>query len=323
MFPEDKLVFQRIARRPAIPKGYEFVSSSISTDGRCIFVCVQAHLVSKVVEKVTGAGGAIFPKTAMETEGEFLLIVVGENQQWEIKIPPLNFTFPICDLFPDGRVLLAGARSEWRGPEDFDKNGFIFDPETGSLERILLGDGIAELGIDAQNRIWVSYFDEGVFGNLGWGRKGPKGPGRGGLVCFNDTGEQLWAFNGTKPDHLIDSCYALNMQRDQVWAYYYSDFNILQVDGQFETTILTDPAISGAHSFAVHDDHFLFSKQYRESEDTFHVLKHVKGQVSQTRALKGILPDGETFDGCTVVGRGSCIHVVTAAGWFAVDLVEY
>jgi hypothetical protein len=142
--------------------------------------------------------------------------------------------YPLCDLFCDGRVLLAGARCRWRGPDDFDKNGVIFDPETGATTRLLLGDGIAALGVDSQDRIWASYFDEGVFGNFGWNRPGPPGPGAGGLVCFAADGEKLWAFNRPDNPDFIDDCEALNMQRHELWAYHYSPFSLCLMGEQFE-----------------------------------------------------------------------------------------
>ena len=40
--------------------------------------------------------------------------------------------------------------------------------------------------VDSLGRIWVSYADEGVYGNFGWGQPGPPPVGAAGLVCFRN-----------------------------------------------------------------------------------------------------------------------------------------
>jgi hypothetical protein len=74
-----------------------------------------------------------------------------------------------------------------------------------------LGDGIEHVAIDAEDRVWVGWFDEGMFGNDGWrvpGQEWP--PSSNGVACFATDGALLplpvWpAEAGT-----IADCYALN-----------------------------------------------------------------------------------------------------------------
>ncbi len=320
MFPESVIEFQLVADRPRNPVGYEYVSASISTDGQGIFLFVEKALAAKVLGKFKNVGGATFPDTKMKSGAAFKLIVVGHETSRVIDIPPLDITYPLCDLFCDGRVLLAGARCQWRGPDDFDKNGVIFDPKTGATKRLLLGDGISDLGVDSNDRIWVSYFDEGVFGNFGWSHPGPQGPGAGGLVCFDANGQELWAFNGPENPDFIDDCYALNVQRHELWAYYYSDFKMCRLDGQFEPVRFPSVPISGSKAFAVCSEGFLFSKQYRETAGTFHFLQREGNQMRQGRKLRGVLPNGTKFENSSMIGTGSCMHVLNDMGWFRTDL---
>ena len=113
--------FEFIAERPTAPAGYEFVSTSISTDGKGLFLFAQKELKDQVLGTVKNAGGAIFPNTSVNAETRFKLIVLHGSYATEIDLPPLDITFPISDLFCDGRILLAGARCRWRDTDDFDK----------------------------------------------------------------------------------------------------------------------------------------------------------------------------------------------------------
>jgi hypothetical protein len=85
---------------------------------------------------------------------------------------------------PGGSILLVGARSWWRsdGP---DRNAVIYGADGRVLAEETLGDGIEHVLADGTGHIWVGYFDEGVFGNYGWGRPGSPEPlGACGLTGF-------------------------------------------------------------------------------------------------------------------------------------------
>lgn len=316
----DTIEFEFVSGQPTAPAGYEHVSTSISTDGRGLFLFTQKGLKDRVLGKGRSAGGVEFPNTSLNTKAKLKLIILHAGKATEIDLPPLDITFPECDLFCDGRILLASTRCRWRGADDFDRNGVIFNPATGQTNRILLGDGIEELSIDESDRIWVSYFDEGVFGNFGWNNPGPPGPGAGGLVCFADDGKELWAFNDPENSVFISDCYAFNVQRDERWVYFYSEFDLCSVDGNFRPVMLSGVPISGSHAFAVTDRGFLFSKQYREPSNTFHFVRRSGTSLGQAKTVIGKLPDRKWIDRCRLVGRGAWMHLINDEGWFATDI---
>ena len=105
--------------------------------------------------------------------------------------------------------------------------------------------------IDTEGRIWVGFFDEGVFGNFGWNHPGPTGLGAAGLVALDDHGEVLWRFN--EDQMLISDCYALNVHRPEVWAYYDTDFELARVDGTGRPDVLGQAGVFGASALAVSD----------------------------------------------------------------------
>ena len=55
---------------------------------------------------------------------------------------------------------------------------------------MMLGDGIQHLQTTKSGEIWAAYFDEGIFGNLGWRRP----IGAKGLLRFNSDGKRVYEF---------------------------------------------------------------------------------------------------------------------------------
>jgi hypothetical protein len=62
-----------------------------------------------------------------------------------------------------------------------------------------------------------------VFGNLGWGCfGGPKPIGAAGLLRFSlDEPEAEWKFPPPSGGDQIGDCYALNIDGNAAWVYYY------------------------------------------------------------------------------------------------------
>ena len=50
----------------------------------------------------------------------------------------------------------------------YDLNAKVFDRSGNQIREFLLGDGIQNVYVTKGNKIWTSYFDEGVYGNYGW-----------------------------------------------------------------------------------------------------------------------------------------------------------
>ncbi len=74
-----------------------------------------------------------------------------------------HYLRPVGDDF-----LLLGARCAYRKKAP-DKNAWLVRRDGTVLSRFCLGDGIEECIVRSDSTIITSYFDEGVFGNNGWG----------------------------------------------------------------------------------------------------------------------------------------------------------
>jgi hypothetical protein len=92
------------------------------------------------------------------------------------------------------------------------------------LRSITLGDASEDLQTTPDGRIWVSYFDEGVFGS---------DIGRHGVVCFDGEGNPLFKYADFAEQAglpLVSDCYAMNAAASgDVWLNYYTDFPLVHL----------------------------------------------------------------------------------------------
>ena len=255
---------------------------------------------------------------------DMILIVTGshDGHVWSetIAIKGLNFAAHYADRFSDGRLVLAYERTSRRSSTDFELNGVIYDPQSSQTTYFLAGDGIASLAIDAKDQIWISYYDEGVFGNYGWsfGQQSPVNPGSGGLSCFDAEGQLLWRFNQDGPGG-IDDCYALNVSDKNIWAYYYSDFNLASIDAKF-TVAEMKIELAGSHAFAINRKMVVFAGGYHDKPDMFYHANRQPNSIGPLRKIRLSVADGKVSDSDRIIGRGSILHCFTNKNWFAFDL---
>ena len=117
--------------------------------------------------------------------------------------PGLAAVTPIADLtlahisvqpMPGDKFLAAGARCRWRrdGP---DRNGVLYDADGQVVSESVLGDGIRHVLATSNGQVWIGYFDEGIYGNYGWGRAGTEEPvGAYGFVRFSPELVPVWHY---------------------------------------------------------------------------------------------------------------------------------
>ena len=98
----------------------------------------------------------------------------------------------------------------------------LYDPQGRVRAELDLGDASEDLQTTPEGHIWVSYFDEGVFGN---------GIGAQGVVCFDGAGVPLFRYAEFAEQHglpMISDCYAMNVgPGGEVWLNYYTDFPLV------------------------------------------------------------------------------------------------
>lgn len=105
--------------------------------------------------------------------------------------------------------------------------------DDGQILRPMLGRRFAARAGRTGRTIWTGYFDEGVFGNFGWGRPdGPDPLGAAGIVAWSPTLNKVWELDAD--EGLIADCYALNVAPDAVWACTYTDFPVIRIADEHE-----------------------------------------------------------------------------------------
>jgi hypothetical protein len=128
-----------------------------------------------------------------------------------------------------------------------------FHDKSGALRSAVeFGDAIESIQTTTDGHIWVSYFDEGVFGG---------GIGRQGLVCFDSSGKDLFKYGDFAEQNdlpMICDCYALNVDSiGDVWLNYYTDFPLVKLHEQKLEKMWTEFGALG-NAFAIRGDEIIY-----------------------------------------------------------------
>ena len=225
----------------------------------------------------------------------------GVREEVQVRNQKGNFT--LVQPLPGG-VLLATRRCEF-SEDSLSSNGLVFDLEGGLLRSLLLGDGIEDLQTTSAGQIWVSYFDEGIYGNLGWKRP----VGSCGLRTFDSEGNSTFEFEPVSGLDGIDDCYALNVTGDtEAWCYYYSQFPIVRIEDMHIAQYWL-PGIQGASELCIWRDTVLIQGGY-QSDDW--KLMHLEndGLVRLERSFEFVDGTGRLLRSSSARARGDSLWFV-------------
>ncbi|MBS2022936.1 MAG: hypothetical protein JST92_11030 [Deltaproteobacteria bacterium] len=242
----------------------------------------------------------------------------GQTRSFTLQGEPMSVSHvqPIGD-----GVLLVGARCAYKSGAA-ERNALVLDWSGELRDRFTLGDGINHLRVGPDGTIWCGYFDEGVFGNHGWGMEGPQPMGAPGLVGYSAHGERTFAFDAERAGtEGIADVYAMNLAHDgALWLYFYDSFPLVQVrNGEYRAWKL---GASGAHAFAVDGRRALLFGDY-SSNNRDDVARLVKlrddGTAQVTGDFKLIGPEGEPMDDVVAAGVGPVLYLFNWGRVFALD----
>ena len=231
-------------------------------------------------------------------------------------IAELPVAHPLVQDLPDGEFLVVGARCFWQeeGPE---RNALLVDPEGAVRHEATLGDGIEHLLVDDGGEIWVGYFDEGVFGNFGWGGPGPEPLGSPGIVRWSAELEKVWEYTPVD-DYWLADCYAMNVDADRVWACPYTDFPIIEIDSD-RAAVRATSGVSGPRGLLVSGDRVAL---IGDDERPGSLLLGSLEDLSHLEKSEISMPHGRDASPGTLICRGSVAHLFLGADWFIFDLAE-
>ncbi len=285
------------------------LSAGASLDGRVLMALLTSQ------EPLTEERG--FPRSHT-TKPSVIKVVqwkAGQFQSAEVGGETLvpHFVQPADDGF-----LLVGARCRWR-PDGPEKNALLCSWEGAVRSRHTLGDGIEDARVEG-DRVWVSYFDEGVFGNYGWGLPNSLEPiGSSGLVAFDMAGRKTFEYDpmkaGTKP---IADAYALNvLSEEEVWVYHYTDFPIVRIaGGQYA---VWKCGYGGAHGLAIADDMILLVGAYGDLAHGRIMSLQPNGTTNLAKEVIVRTPQGQPMTEARASGIGPKLYLFHGARAYLLD----
>ncbi|TDC70807.1 hypothetical protein E1200_04155 [Actinomadura sp. GC306] len=295
------------------------MSASVGPGGEVIALWTAAADEGAVTAK-TQTRGAVFPNPRATRPVTARVTVHSPELTAATTIPDFPLAFPAVQPLPDGRILAVGTRAQWR-PDGPDRNAIVYSADGAALAAETLGDGIAHVFTTGTGHVWVGYFDEGVYGNFGWGLTGSPAPiGACGLARFSPGLEADWRFpSGDNPWGVIHDCYALNVDAETAWTCYYSDFPVVRVreggltgwhgDGTAASTLITDGSRIALYGGYGSDRNRLVTGRLADS------------QVQRTGQYRLVLPNGRSLpEDARAIGRGPDLHILTSDNWYRLDL---
>jgi len=177
----------------------------------------------------------------------------------------------------------------------------------------------------SSGQVWAGYFDEGIYGNYGWGRADSQEPvGAYGIVRFSpglDPGWHYPGYNEVGPWGPIDDCYALNVDSTGAWACYYSGFPVVCIRDVTVAGWHND--ITGARALAVAGSRVALFGGYGPDYDRLALTELGADRAQPAGEYRIVLSGGEPLPaGTQVIGRGSRLHFLTGTSWYQLDMDE-
>ncbi|WP_305788189.1 hypothetical protein [Symbioplanes lichenis] len=313
------LRLRRHGRLASADDGDVLVRASVGPEGEAVAVWTAAADREALTSVTVQPGWATFPDPRAAYPAGTRVTVQSAAGLREVRIAAMPLAHVTAQPLPGGRMLLVGARCRWR-PEGPDRNAIVYDAEGAPVGEHVFGDGIQHLLTTPSGGIWAGYFDEGVFGNKGWGGPGPAPVGSCGLIRFGPGGEQEWRFGGPDGVPYIDDCYALNVAGETVWACYYSDFPLVRVrDGRI--TVWSNDLARGAQALLADDHRVALIGGYGGRHNRVVAGELGDDALRETRRFRLALPDGRPLSArARVVGRGPDLHVFYGTEWYRLSL---
>ena len=303
-------------RQLPLRSGFFAACRSIGYGGDAIRLFVRDEVLKQVFARVQSPGFASFPVSRTVGTYSALVEVTNAYGSYEVELRELSTTFSLIQLLPGERILVVSSRCLRFNDGTHELNAGIYDSNGALQSEFLLGDGIQHVQTDKSGNIWVGYFDEGVYGNFGWGGTGNAAPvGAAGLVCFNSEGKKVWEYQSVPGTDVISDVYALNVFGDEAWAYYYTDFPLIRIKGDRRIQAWTTKT-SGARAFAVGHTRVLLFGGYRDDSDSCRLLRLTDTEATLEANASLLLTEGGNIREATVIGRGHILHVLADDIWY-------
>lgn len=300
------------------PAGYgALVRAGVGADGPvAIWSRPGEHALPPTAEQ---SGSATFPKSGPWETRSVALTEYGDRSTTPTAVTfvsALDVAYPMLQRLPNGNFLVVGTRCQW-SPDGPELNGLVVAPDGSIVRRGCLGDGIEHVQVAENGTIWVGYFDEGVFGNFGWGYGGPEPLGAPGVVAWSLELEKVWELDASQG--LVADCEALNVAGDDVWVCPYTDFPVVRISDGGARVFSPPNQLLGVDGIIVDGERFGLIGSYEEP--SLFITGGLAGDrwIIETRG-ELTLPDGSPLPKVDVHCRGAVAHLFHGSTWYTFAL---
>ncbi len=298
------------------------ICASAGAAGEVVAVWTAPQDADATTIMTTTAAGVRYPEPGTDPPVAARITVHDPGLTAVTRIAELTLAHIFVQLMPGGRFLIAGARCRWHedGP---DRNAILYDAGGQVVSEHVLGDGIASLLADSSGHLWAGYFDEGVYGNYGWGRHadGDEPVGASGIVQFSPALEPAWHYpypGDNEPWEGVNDCYALNVGDECTWTCYDPGYAVIRIKDGTVTGWHSDS--SGVGALAVAGTRAALFGGYSPGLNRLAVTELTGDHADLAGEYRVVLPDGQPLPpGTEVTGRGSRLHFLTGTGWYQLD----
>lgn len=293
----------------------KLVAFNLGPSGEIHFLEALTGLDREIVQP----GWATFFKSKPEASQSYLLSVYSSEGKKIHSIDIHRESFNITEVQPirDGYLLVC-PRCNRRSDSDIEKNGRIYDASGNLVREIVLGDGIEQVFVSKGQSVWVSYFDEGIFGNYGWDSP----LGGSGLVEWTLDGKKNYEFEPSDGLDYMADCYSLNIDiNEDVWCCYYTEFPIVRIKDRAIADYWESP-VQGASRFSVSFPYVLFVGGY-EDNSLFQLVKlHQDRKAIIIRKFRLEDKQGATINPEQVAVRGENMALFSGRRVYVLNISE-
>jgi hypothetical protein len=251
------------------------------------------------------AAGVSLAKPCADEPNDFRIHYRAGGGWYFVDLTPTSENYHFVQPLGDEAWLLVRGRAQ----SERDQNAHVYGAQGRWAHSFPLGDGIEDVQATRDSKIWVSFFDEGVFSHVELGQTG--------LICVDKRGVKLHDFASVAvtTGAAISDCYALNVaDNHDTWVCYYMDFPLVKLaDGKLASFWPKIP-VSGSHAFAVAEERILFAGSYKDRLSLW--------EVTLPRSLRKLVPVDENdapIGRFGAFGRSHCLFLRTNDALFLVD----
>ncbi len=304
---------------PPPVEGDVALSFSLSPAGEAVILWASALDAARLRGRDPRKGGGS-PRRILASPAvvRVTIDVAGSPQARRVRsLPDVRPCFPSAHAMPGDALLLVGARAAYRSGAP-EHNAHLYGADDRLVRAACVGDGVQNVATTASGAIWIGYFDEGVFGNYGWGEPGIDPVGAPGLNRFDEALALVWSH--PRPGEIVD-CYALTITGEDCAICPYVDWPIQRISLQGRAESWRNTAATGARALVCSGPAAALVGGYSDERHRV-IAGALAGEQFRPAAATGLLTLEEepTPIATSLCGRDGVLHAFGAGGWYTLEL---